>query len=191
MIHEHVVCVFWFGFALLGESVDEVSFFRTLRADIGKISDFFVKEQLKYSEMVKQIEAQFECFLHVRLVISSEKMCMYVMIHCWRCHAVYRYDSKKQQRQVVMTPRRPMSWGPVLHCSKNCSCWKILPWSILVAFPRYLSSIEITRCMIRMIQCGLSIMLRTSTTRPTYIVVECATTGITDFSRSRNIQRIV
>jgi SPX domain protein involved in polyphosphate accumulation len=42
------------------ESEDEMNFFRTLRAEINKITDFFIKEQAKYTSQVKEIEHTFE-----------------------------------------------------------------------------------------------------------------------------------
>lgn len=43
----------------IGTSPDEMNFFRTLRSEIKKIGDFFVKEQAAYISIVGSLEAQF------------------------------------------------------------------------------------------------------------------------------------
>ncbi|KAF0686789.1 Aste57867_21452 [Aphanomyces stellatus] len=48
------------GFSHLGQSPDELNFFRTLRAEMAKIAELFVKEQARYSTCVTDAEAQFD-----------------------------------------------------------------------------------------------------------------------------------
>ncbi|KAJ8558569.1 hypothetical protein ON010_g8880 [Phytophthora cinnamomi] len=43
-----------------GQSQDEMNFFRTLRMEIKKIADFFIKEQAKHTSQVAAIDASFQ-----------------------------------------------------------------------------------------------------------------------------------
>ncbi|GMF16555.1 unnamed protein product [Phytophthora fragariaefolia] len=46
--------------ARAGQSQDEMNFFRTLRVEIKKIADFFIKEQAKHTSQVAAIDASFQ-----------------------------------------------------------------------------------------------------------------------------------
>ncbi|KAI9911195.1 hypothetical protein PsorP6_009121 [Peronosclerospora sorghi] len=44
----------------VGQSQDEMNFFRTLRVEIKKIADFFIQEQAKHTSQVEAIDASFQ-----------------------------------------------------------------------------------------------------------------------------------
>ncbi|KDO24229.1 hypothetical protein SPRG_09865 [Saprolegnia parasitica CBS 223.65] len=48
------------------ESVNEMNFFRTLRADMAKIADFFVKTQQRYGDLLGHLETHFKAFEQAR-----------------------------------------------------------------------------------------------------------------------------
>jgi serine/threonine-protein kinase RIO1 len=53
-----------------GQSQDEMNFFRTLRMEIKKIADFFIKEQAKHTSQVAAIDASFQ-----QLKVQRESCC--------------------------------------------------------------------------------------------------------------------
>ncbi|EQC28029.1 hypothetical protein SDRG_14125 [Saprolegnia diclina VS20] len=48
------------------ESANEMNFFRTLRADMAKIADFFVKTQQRYGDLLGHLETHFKAFEQAR-----------------------------------------------------------------------------------------------------------------------------
>ena len=95
--------------SFIGESANEMNFFRTLRADMAKIADFFVKTQQRYGDLLGHLETHFKAF-EVRRSIEFG----------------YEASGACSKRAMRTKGQRRRSWARALRSSRRCSCSRTL-----------------------------------------------------------------